>query len=276
MFKYYSILRVSFAMLVASMWLLVSKAQVIRVAQWNIGHFSCGRADDSSILRSQADEAVQKYLALLSKVDADIISVNEYSPAFTRPDDAGNYLMAAQTVFAEYPCAVEGPKWQYNCNALFSRKMKWHKPQTKIFDYAVEKRYYQQATIRVGGKRVVVVSAHLDWDSGDSGKVYRQRQIREIIERFRNEPHVIICGDWNVDNLSEYEPFEIAGFSLANKKIPATEQLNTWPAGPAPNLPIDNIIVKGLRLSNVRVYNDAELSDHCMMVAEVLCGEEIP
>lgn len=267
MISFIKILRQFCLLSAVCMSLLSTKAQVVRIAQWNIGHFSCGRADDSYISLNDADAAVEKYLALLDKVDADIVSVNECSPAFTRPDDEGNYLMAAQTVFGDYPCATIGPKWQYNCNALFARKNKWRNPQTKLFDYAVEKRYYQFAATRVGGKRVVVVSAHLDWNSGDSGKVYRQRQIAEIIAHFKNEPRVIICGDWNVDDISEFAPFEDAGFTLANKT--ACGALSTWPSGDNPNLPIDNIIVKGLRISDVKVYNDKDLSDHCVIVADV-------
>lgn len=265
--KYSLLIRFICLLLVAGLSLLPSEAQVLRVAQWNIGHFSCGRADESFVSRSEAAAMGQKYKAFIDSVGADILSLNEFSPAFTRPDESGNTLMAAQTVLADYPSASVGPKWQYNCNALFARKYKWRNPQTKLFDHAVEKRYYQWASIRLGLKRVVIVSAHLDWNSGDSGKVYRQRQIAEIVERFGNLPRVIICGDWNVDEASEFAPFEAAGFTLANKT--AAGSLPTWPSGESPNLPIDNIVVKGLRVSNVKVFNDQTLSDHCLIVADV-------
>lgn len=253
--------------LVVCMSLLRSEAQMLRVAQWNIGHFSCGRADDSFISRQDAGAAILKYKTLLDSVGANIISVNEFSPAFTKAEDGKAPLMASQTVFAEYPEASVGPKWQYNCNALFARTHKWKHEQTKLFDYAVEKRYYQMAVIRVKGKKTVVVSAHLDWNSGDFGKVFRQRQIAELVERFRNEPRVIICGDFNVDEASEFAPFEATGFILANKKSGCS--LPTWPSGDNPNLPIDNIIVKGMNVTNVKVYNDKDLSDHCLIVADV-------
>lgn len=208
-----------------------------------------------------------RYRSLLDSVDADVISVNEFSPAFTKAEEEESPLMTQQTVFAGYPQVTSGPKWSYNCNALFSRTYKWHEGKTKVFDFAVEKRYYQTAVIRVKGQRIVVVSAHLDWSCGDSGRVCRQRQIEELVERFRKEPYVIICGDWNVDDASEYSPFTDAGYTLATKTPDGL--LLTWPSGPSPKLPIDNILVKGLCIRNVQIFNKEDLSDHCLVVADV-------
>jgi endonuclease/exonuclease/phosphatase family metal-dependent hydrolase len=114
---------------------------------------------------------------------------------------------------------------------------------------------------------VKVVSTHLDWNQGENGAPYRAIQIQELIEAFKNDKYVIMCADWNVGKTDEYDAFFKAGYDMANHGY--LGDILTYPAGSKLRSYLDNIITKGFAISNVKVINDAMLSDHCLIKADL-------
>ena len=84
-----------------------------------------------------------------------------------------------------------------------------------------------------------------------------QEEISELINKYKDCDRVIMCGDWNTTDFSQ---FRKAGYSLANNGT-----LFTYPYK---SYPLDNIIVKGLRISDVKMIK-TDLSDHYPLVCTV-------
>lgn len=90
--------------------------------------------------------------------------------------------------------------------------------------------------------------------------------MKKLIEDFGDESHVVIAGDFRVGVRvpgkrcfpapEEYKVFEEAGFELVN-----LFGTGTYPVE-SPIQPLDNIIVKGVGISEVRFLDADHLSDH--------------
>ena len=140
-----------------------------------------------------------------------------------------------------------------------------------VFPQAADTRFYRWAKLRIAGRKVVVVEAHLDWNITPPGHGDDRRlQIRQLIDDFKDEPCVVIGGDFNtsimlpdgkteVNTPEDYEPFRKAGYAGAH-----WGSLATWPSE-KPVLTIDNIFAKGLDMSDVEVLTDPLLSDHSLL-----------
>lgn len=145
--------------------------------------------------------------------------------------------------------------------------------ERKTVDYVErdQKVYYQAVRLEVGGQDVWIVQTHLDWTTFKKGFEHcREMQMQKLIDDFRDAPRVIISGDFNVGDSGangirrentiptpeEYDVFARAGYTLAN-----SDGTPTYPSD-RPTQPLDNIVVKGLEISNVRFHPAGDLSDH--------------
>lgn len=240
----------------------------IDVASWNIGHFALGKSGDTKITYAQADESAATYRALIDSVDADIMSVVEYNPNFVNATATTPAIAARSAVFSSFENAQIGTKYSYNCNTIFSNGIKVLDKETKWFSVMVQKRYYLVSNMILDGDTVKVVSTHLDWNEGDYGSTYRTQQIQELIDEFKNDKYVILCGDWNVGSTSEYSVLVLAGYRMANCDVAGS--ILTFPAGPNARSYLDNIVAKGFNITNVGVRNRADLSDHMLIKATLV------
>ncbi len=233
----------------------------MRFALWNIGHFANGTACESKITAEVVDEKVAQYNALLAEVGADVFAVCEYNPAFYPGLDA------ADCVFGSYAYAAVGKKYDYNCNCIFTRSLPLQGAKEVKFPKCVQYRYYTVATVEYEDRNVKVVSTHLDWAQGQDGYACRVEQIKQLVADFANEEYVIIAADFNTSKGdAEFAPFYEAGYKAANGGD--NEVLLTYPAK-APKRQLDNILVKGFDVSNVKLVCDPTLSDHCMVYCDL-------
>lgn len=228
----------------------------IVVVHWNIGHFSLGKAPDTTISTDEADNMTSKYKELLDSVNADILGICEYNPTFSVNGDKTSSLL-----FNNYPFQCIGPKYSYNCNAIFSRT-KLHDTNVQFYKKCVQERYYIESRLIINMHDVYFVETHLDWNQGTMGKGSRTEQISELVNRYKDTPYVIICGDMNIASLDELQPVIEAGFSLANRGEQGVYY--TYPAS-KPYSSIDHIIVKGFKILDVKTTGDARLSDHLLI-----------
>ena len=251
---------------------LITDADSIRVATWNIGHFSIGKNTGTKLADATFQDHYNSYCDYLyNKVGADLITVNEYSAMFTPSYRAKN------TIFNRYPTQFEGSQYRYSCNALFSRlpvdglrMQRYACNQTAKIEHtnliAATDYYYLQGQITLGGESVTVVTAHLAFDNTKDPDTVCLDQIDELIRKLSDCERVLLMGDWNVRDFSYFDRFVAAGYTLGN-----TNPGRATCAGRA----LDNIIVKGLEVSDYTVHATG-LSDHYAVSATVTLGDAAP
>lgn len=243
-------------------------------ASWNIGHFALGRDCKSHVRAADAAARAKAYNDFLDEVGADVFGVAEYSENFVCDGD----VSAKSAVFGHYGQTTVGPQHGYQWNAQFWNGYKCLSANTVSYPQHDQGVYYVASRLKVAGKEVVFVSTHLDWTTFKPGHENdRKSQMQKLIDDFRDEPHVVIAGDFNVgirspgkkslDNPIEYKVFADAGYTLGNDG-----RHKTCPAGrldPENGRSLDNIIVKGLELEDFRVFDRPDLSDHALVRARL-------
>ena len=227
------------------------------IAHWNIGHFANGRYFDTNITAENYSEKRSQYISIIDSLKTDIFAVCEYNPNFDRE---GN--QARDAIFYMYSYASIGPKYTFNCNAIFSRDIPLRRDWKTDFSSHSQSRYLQSAEILINDKIILLIETHLDFNQDENSAEYRKSQIQELIDITKDYECAIICADYNVASISEYNAFKDEGFTLAN--CGDFGRFNTASAA-KPSSPFDNIVVKGLKMSSVETYALPNLSDHCIL-----------
>ena len=232
------------------------------LAIWNIGRFSNGAQSSSTIDITKDPDIIQRYNIFINKtLNPDVLVINEYNNVFYKDRD-GREVHTDSVFLNSFNYRCIGPEW-WKCNAIFSKyKIRNLGKDNEGFcyftshkalkdDVKVSKRdtYFLETFVEVRGRSLKIVAVHIDFSTKVSG-VYQRTQIAELIERYKDETQIIICGDFNVGN---YKQFKNAGYSVANDG-----SLKTFPSK---GYPLDNIVYKGVTVTNVRMY-PTTLSDH--------------
>ena len=256
----------SFILASASMaFLLLHGEESFGFASWNIGHFALGKKWYSTIPESEAPKKIVEYKAFLDKADAKVIGICEHE-GFV---GTNNTFAVEETILVGYTGKTVGKSGIDRLNALYWKDAECVKTGFVKFEKHSQHRYYRYARLKIAGREVCFVMTHLDWNHIKPGHEQdRESQIAKLVEDLKDEPYVVIGGDFNTcvfvdkawkDAPEEYEPFRKAGFSAAH-----WGELKTWPAS-KPFKSIDNIFVKGFKVSDVRVQADPTLSDHALI-----------
>lgn len=245
----------------------------IHFATWNIGHFACGRSNQPILADEEAETMAAKYRLFIDYAGVEVMGLVEYSPYFTK---SGKRRVAG-TLFADWLIALEGTKRGTVCNTLFLREGAVTETREREFSDRVRSAYYKFARVRLNGIDVCLVETMLQ--RADSvGAPDRAKQIQTLIEDFKDEPYVILGGDFQVqqkkgdtyDRWTEYAAFEKAGWKLAHLGELKTAYTKK---GGKPRLPLDNIIVKGFDIRDARVQCDPALSDHALLRATLIADK---
>jgi len=239
------------------------------VASWNIGHYSMGTNKNTKISDENYATEKAKYDAYIDSLGADVLILNEYSKLFT-PSHAARYL------FLDYGCPFEGEQRNYSCNALYSKfplknvtlhDFACNTPDTVLHTTAIKATdyYYITGELTVGNKTVTIVGLHLAFHDKLYPDTVCTNQMDELIATFADTERVIILGDWNAYHAEYYERFAEAGYTVANNG----EYLTcTGSKTGGLEWPVDNIIVKGVTMTDFRAV-DTSLSDHVAVVATI-------
>lgn len=241
--------------------IVAKKPRAFVLCTWNIGHFSNGSKNNSTISSLDYEKNLIEFRSFIyDEISPDLICLNEFSPVFGR-DKNENEQVASSVLFDGFKTQMIGDQRWYSCNAIFAncklRHIKLNDFESSLsylFDNPKANQYYYiSADLYIGRKKIKIICTHLyPWD-----QKIRQNQIIELIEKYKDVKRVLMCGDWNTTN---FALFKNAGFTLANNG-----SLITFPSS---KYALDNIIVKGLRLSGVRVLK-TELSDHYPLVCNI-------
>ncbi len=251
---------------------LTNRDGVITIMQWNIGHFSQGKSKQSSITDSSFDSIIEKYRRLIKSANASILSLNEYSVLFANTP-LHPKCSADSALFSGYTYSGIGNnalQRNYSLNAIFSQEeitmfqtieYETNYDVNIISNTAVRATdyYYLISVIPLFGEEIAFLSTHLAFDKDQPSLT--TNQIRELILKMEGYDHIIICGDFNAEP-DDYKLFTKSGYTLANKG-----DIKTYPSS-KPEKALDNIIAKGVNISNVRVIHSS-LSDHLPLLCDL-------
>lgn len=252
----------------------------LRIAHWNVGGFSLGSSGDPTITPSDLDEMSMKWRVALNGLGADILCCCEYNTNFMDEQSGHDAVLARSEVFNDktFKYAEIGPQLSdnhYMQTAIFGN-LEMKNKQTVTYPQTTQSgRYYEVVDVMISGKVVKVVATHLDFNQGSTEAQKEQShqnrisQINKLIADFGGYPYVIMCADYNIGNINitDYDLFSSAGFSMLNVHG-YLGQINTQPAG-SPTMPLDNIIYKGFVSQKIGIIDDATISDHAAIFAEL-------
>ena len=233
-------------------------------AHWNIGHFSYydkhNGGSDTTISGEDSGAMALRYKTMINKVSPDIFGICEYNPEFDL--DGG---LAKDLVFQNYKYQFIGTKNGYQCQTVFSN-FKGVDGGEVSYTSHTQTTGYHYTLITISGVQTYVVETHLDWTSAEM----RASQINQLLTAFSSYGHVIIGGDFNVATMSEYQPFVSAGYTMANGGY-----IGNVPTYLKDNGCIDNIMVKGFAMSNIKAWDESGwseggLSDHSCISCDLV------
>ena len=252
----------------------------VRLATWNIGHFSFGDKSDSTITSEKFVAQSKLYSNYINNcIGADVIALNEYSKYFIKNN---TQYLTSDSIFSEYENFYEGKQLNYSCNAVYS---KLDLPNVEVHEFECNKNvnlsnpyieasdyYYITADVTVNGETVKLVMAHLAFCSGsemvDGLDMVNINQILELIEYCQDYERVVLMGDWNVDSFDYFKYFTDEGYSLANED----GTLPTYHKDKSASS-LDNIIYKGVSVSNFTLVG-TDLSDHYAIYCDITVDKQ--
>lgn len=253
----------------------------IRVLSWNIGHFCIGSNMSSSITDTNYNDKLKQWKQKLNASCANVLLFSEFDPIFGSHTVDGTSVNenSVEALFNPlFAYSYVGTKYGYPCNAILAKQQISNGASVNYTQRGTPM-YYSVATINIGEHSVKLVATHLDWSQNETYAAYRAAQIQQLITAFKDEPYVIIGGDFNIDATSEWDTFVENGFSIVNHgdlgdifTYPASgaNEFNTAIASRAfPDKAIDNIVFKGFRASNIQLIDEGSLSDHCGLMCDL-------
>lgn len=246
----------------------------MKIAIWNIGHFSYGNSPKSAVPEEKLPAATAAFRRYIASLDADLFAVCENTAMFCNADKGPNPgpVFARDALFDGYTFHYEGAQHRYSANALHAKidvadlrrkvflcnedAVITHTDLIRASDY-----YYLKGTVTLDGAPVTLIVCHLAFDMKRNPDTVNIAQLQELIELTKNDERVLIAGDLNCRDITTLALFREAGFTLANDG-----SLVTCPA--AQNKALDHILVKGLRVENAAAH-ETSLSDHYALTADV-------
>ncbi|MBR1705738.1 MAG: endonuclease/exonuclease/phosphatase family protein [Bacteroidales bacterium] len=216
----------------------------------------------------------------------DFVSLNEVDSLTTRnPWFMCRELAERTGMYYAYAVAIESDEWTRKGtygDAILSRYPIEEVRRFKLYpdpaQGTVQKENRSVCAIRVdlSGKKVWIVTTHLDHRSNELSRISQAGQLRTVVESL--DGSLVLCGDLNAR--PESRTMSII-FDYMEPQYPSpTSEYYTYPSkynGQAqPSYMIDYILLKKgeptLRCASYRVVN-ATASDHCAVVATFKINE---
>lgn len=244
-------------------------AKIFNILAYNVGNFSDGT--EYGYEGDDLDGYVKEWTRFFGGVHADVCLLSEsrlyVDNANTLPSKEGLYQLLYKNV-SNY-----NPLNPYGIALLSDEQQKY-----LVYDHFQQRissdSKYIGATLRLNGIDVFVVAVHanhtVEGHEQESIAV-RTAQLNEIISIASTYDNVIIGGDFNVNNVSEYSVFTNAGYKIANGGI--FGDFDTW-SEDDPQYPCDSVVVKGskLQLKDFSVFKGVTNGDHLATIAKILVG----
>lgn len=251
----------------------INTFQKLRVAHWNIGHFSMGKSPDTTISPEESQVKQLAYRDFINSIHADVLSVCEDNVAF---DTDGT--LASDAVYSCYSNKNSSVKSGYFMESFYSNGLKILQFGFRDFTGTGApggSGGFSEMVVDIGGDSVIFVEAHLTWNQ----PAVRTDQILFLINRYSTAKYVIMSGDWNIgpnnggpSEETEMRPFIDAGYRLSMMDyMPKESTYSGNDVTPASDSALDIICAKGFGLINAHVSQDcASLSDHRLVYCDLI------
>lgn len=240
----------------------------IRVAQWNIGKLNMGRPGITTITKDNREKKKLEYNRQINEVHADIFCFNEFAPFFSLKDSVNEDTLdlTRDAILSMYSDCQYGKRYGANCNCIAIAGLEQNNFISHVYSKKKQRRYYSVCDIQLNGQTVKVVSTHLELPKH---KAERDSEIRELIKALEDDPFIVICGDFNVYDTSEFDVFIENGYTMANHGV-----LGDIITFPSTSRCLDNIICKGFDIIGIDVYK-TKLSDHYIIACDIIMQDGV-
>ena len=251
-------------------------------SQWNVGQFGNG-SSQSIIEEVNYNEMVVKWNKEVISHSSSVCGLIEYNNVFAI-NPSGKAVTPDAVVWNNYPyraCFRQTytTSW-YGGNAvnsmypLSAAQKVSYSCFTDIVDSDestqkhIDESFYTLADMTYMGVTVKVAECSVPYNHSDlDDNTYQKLVFNELVDTFKNYQYVILMGDFEIVNNEDYGIFVDGGFSLCNGGefgwFPTCPDKSTLVKGING---LDNIIVKGFDIKNVRM-SSSELSDHYPLIA---------
>lgn len=191
---------------------IFSRAPIILKAMtYNVGGWYIGSGTNVPTAKDAEYYALQ--YAMIQNADADILCIPEYWDTFS---ETGRTALSLLSQFYPYIETRNGDT-QYYGRAICS---KFPITNYVVNNYTNQNRYYDKATVNIGGINVSVLVTLPTPHDADT----RKSQIKQLFDYVKNEEYMILCGDFNTvmndatdqDYINNYPQFIENGDHLAN------------------------------------------------------------
>lgn len=251
----------------------------LKVMTYNVGGWYIG--DGTNVPANKDTQYYNLQNAIIGAQDADILCIEEYWTNFSSN-------RTAQSLLSQYYPYIE----EHNGNDMyFGRAICSKYPIVNytphVYDGDASGRYYDMATINVGGILLDVIVTHLTY--GSDAQIAQATELFDYSQTLENQ--FIICGDFNSTirnpfserNAAIYNQFLNAGDTLANGTefgiLPTACNSDDWENDKfaidqiiaSPTITIDNVWTDLTKTTDQ--IQDGKI-DHIPLIAEVTIAVE--
>ncbi len=278
----------------------------LTVCTFNIGYFS-GMTNNLPVERQEElfDKNMEKSISYLSKIDADIIALQEIDFDADRSYNvdqlfdlgtALNYPLAYRSVNWD-KTYLPFPYWPFSKHfgkiisgqAILSKHL-MKNPETMVlnrredvhllYNYLYIDRLVQMVDWRVGSRVVTVMNVHLEAFDEDT-RVLQAEKVKELFESYVDRP-VLLMGDFNSTPAYERSGNRALEVLMSAKNIQSVVNKEMYLSNPAkyysfnsevPQMMIDHIFYNDKYMTAVSARVDREagnISDHLPLVAKLV------
>ena len=233
--------------------------QAFRVMTYNIHH---GEGMDGQV-------DLERIAELIRSEDADVVALQEVDRGVARTDgrDLAAELSVLTGMTSVFSNNVHYQGGEYG-NALLSRRPigDWRNTHYRMLRGG-EQRGLLHVEIDVGGRRLMILTTHLDYRPDDAERLSNVQEILSAMEAYAGIP-VVVCGDFNAVPGSPTHEAMKGRFADVWEQV-GTGQGFTFPSA-EPARRIDYIFLEGGgRVTAVKAWVPLSLaSDHLPLVVE--------
>ena len=236
---------------------------ILRVMSYNIGHYNMGLSE-GGFPDSLYTEKLGNLKQMLMETGPDVIGIQEDT----------HYVDRAGT--KKSPATVYSPVWSFRNGYKYETiraKFKIVSGSYELVNFS-NGQHYRKGTFTIGGKGVLVVSAHMIAHTGNAEK--RKVQYTELFRAISSAEACIVTGDFNTTEKADKATLtalcEKNGFTMAiGSYLPWVDTFFGRAEGATPHS-FDNILVKGMTIKTTKVLRDwyeRLYSDHVPVIADI-------
>lgn len=240
----------------------------LNLCSYNIGQYNYG--NHCGYEGNDIDDRINDVKSFLADNGYDILCLQENTPYIDREQTISSRtrILARAYLYNEYG----------RCNTSISSNYPLYSVHTDYFKagYNGSKNGYIKADTIIAGKEITLLCCHLSWRP--EAAETRKAQMLEIAALCEKSKRVMLFGDWNVADTSEYSTLTDAGYRSVNGGYLPYERTYNYSqdysaaADKSEDRYFDNILIKGNFTGFFEAHEEEYkhlMSDHLPVSAEI-------